>query len=475
MRFSDQPGSGQVEEPQTLEARLRQEIAELKRQLAEQNGAAAALASIDPHKVHLQRTWRPSAVAIWGICVAAIALLVAAFFAGYIPLERRNQVIRAEAQQEEQTVPRVEVVTAERAAGASELELPGNIQAITEAPILARADGYIKTRSVDIGDHVRAGQVVAEIEAPELDQQVIQAKATLEQAQASLEQAKASYQQGKSNQELAHITAERWKALVDKGAVSRQDNDTYQAQYNAQTANLEALAKAVSAAQSNVNAAQANLARLTDLESYRMVRAPFDGVITLRNVDVGTLVTAGNTLLFRIAQTGTLRIYVDVPQSYSEQVHTGLPARITVPNLPGRVFPGTVTRMANSLDPASRTMLVEVQVPNRDGSLFPGMYARVDLRSPRGRAVDTPILIPGDAIIARGSGTQVAVVGPDHMVHIVKVEVGRDYGDRLEIVSGLQEGDSIIAHPGDTAREGALVNPVQAAPQKQKGSKDNQR
>jgi RND family efflux transporter MFP subunit len=468
MRFSEQPGPEQVEAPESVEARLRQEIAELKQQLAQQSGAAVSLAPIDPHKVHLQRKWRPSALAIWGICLAAIALLVGAFFTGYIPLEKRNQVIRAEAQQEEQAVPRVEVVKVERASGASDLDLPGNIQAITEAPILARADGYIKTRSVDIGDHVRAGQVVAEIEAPELDQQVVQAKATLEQAQASLEQGKASYQQGKSNEELARVTAERWKALVGKGAVSRQDNDTYQAQYNAQEANLEALAKAVAAAQSNVNAAQANLARLTDLESYRMVRAPFDGLITLRNVDVGALVNSGNTMLFRIAQTGTLRIYVDVPQSYSEEVHAGLPARITVPNLPGRMFPGTVTRMADSLDPASRTMLVEVQVPNRDGILLPGMYARVDLRSPRGGAANTPILVPGDAIIARGSGTEVAVVGPDRLVHIVKVDVGRDYGDRLEVLNGLQEGDTIIAHPGDSARDGALVNPVQAAPAKGK-------
>jgi RND family efflux transporter MFP subunit len=347
--------------------------------------------------------------------------------------------------------------------------LPGNIQAITEAPILARADGYIKSRSVDIGDHVRAGQLVAEIEAPELDQQVVQAKATLEQAQASLEQAKANYQQGKSNEELARITADRWKALVLKGAVSRQDNDTYQAQYNAQVANLDALSKAVAAAQSNVNAAQANVARLSELQSYRMVRAPFDGLITLRNVDVGALVNSGNTLLFRIAQTGTLRIYVDVPQSYSEQVHTGLPARITVSNIPGRTFPGTVTRMADSLDPASRTMLVEVQVPNSDGALLPGMYARVDLRSLRGGAASTPILVPGDAIIARGSGTEVAIVGPDHIVHIVKVEVGRDYGDRVEVLSGLREGDTIVANPGDTARDGALVNPVPAAPQKPKG------
>jgi RND family efflux transporter MFP subunit len=470
MRFSDQPGSEQIEVPESVEARLRQEIAELKQQLASQTGSPhSAAAALDPHKVHLQRTWRPSTFALWGIFLVATALIIGAFFLGYIPLKKRNDLIRAEAQQEEQALPRVEVLAVQRAAATSDLDLPGNIQAITEAPILARADGYIKSRSVDIGDHVRAGQLVAEIEAPELDQQVVQAKATLEQAQASLEQAKANYQQGKSNEDLARITAERWKNLVAKGAVSRQDNDTYQAQYNAQLANLDALAKAVAASQSNVSAAQANVARLAELQSYRMVRAPFDGLITLRNVDVGALVNSGNTLLFRIAQTGTLRIYVDVPQSYSEQVHTGLPARISVANIPGRSFPGTVTRMADSLDPASRTMLVEVQVPNSDGALLPGMYARVDLRSLRGGAASTPILVPGDAIIARGSGTEVAVVGTNHVVHIVKVEVGRDYGDRVEELNGLREGDTIVANPGDTARDGALVNPVPAAPQKPKG------
>jgi RND family efflux transporter MFP subunit len=475
MRFSDQPGSEQIEAPESvprgdIEARLRQEIAELKQQIALQNGSPhSGAVALDPHKVHLQRTWRPSTLVLWAIVLVATALIVAAFFVGYIPLKKRNDLIRTEAQQQEQALPRVEVLAVQRAAATSDLDLPGNIQAITEAPILARADGYIKSRSADIGDHVRAGQLVAEIEAPELDQQVVQAKATLEQAQATLEQAKANHQQGTSNEELARITAERWKNLVAKGAVSRQDNDTYQAQYNAQVANLDALAKAVAAAQSNVNAAQANVARLSELQSYRMVRAPFDGLITLRNVDVGALVNSGNTLLFRIAQTGTLRIYVDVPQSYSEQVHTGFPARITVSNIPGRTFPGTVTRMADSLDPASRTMLVEVQVPNSDGALLPGMYARVDLRSLRGGAASTPILVPGDAIIARGSGTEVAVVGPDHIVHIVKVEVGRDYGDRVEVLNGLREGDTIVANPGDTARDGALVNPVPAPPQKPKG------
>ena len=445
---------------ETTEAQLRREIADLKRQLEDRNGHSPVLAGPGV------AGWRPSALALWSIFLVAIAALVAAFFAGYIPLEKRTTLIRAEAQAEQQALPQVEVLTVERAAGNTELELPGSIQAITEAPILARADGYIRSRMVDIGDRVRAGQPVAEIEAPELDEQVRQAKASLDQAQAALEEARANQAQGRSNLELARVTAERWQKLAQKGAVSRQENDQYQTQYTAQVANLEALAKAVAAAQSNVGAAGANLARLQELQGYRIVKAPFDGLITLRNVDVGALVNSGSTLLFRIAQTGTLRTYVDVPQSYAESVRTGQPAWLMIPNLPGRRFAGRVTRAADSLDPSSRTMLVEVQVPNADGALLPGMYARVELSGPR---VDAPILVPGDALIIRATGTEVAVVRPDHTVHLQKVEPGRDYGDKMEVLSGLRAGDTIIANPGDTAREGALVNPVPAAQEKGRG------
>ncbi|MBV8907221.1 MAG: efflux RND transporter periplasmic adaptor subunit [Acidobacteriia bacterium] len=462
MRFSDQPGSEQTIASEDVEARLRQEIADLKRQLAQKTAPHTG------HGVELQgrpQGWRPSALALWCIFLVAAALIVAAFFAGYIPWRNRNAVIRAEAKNLEQSLPRVEVLTVERAGGNNELELPGSIQAITEAPILARADGYIRSRTVDIGDRVRAGQPVAEIEAPELDQQVRQAKANLEQAQAALEQARANQEQGRSNEELARVTAERWQKLMARGAVSKQENDQYQAQYKAQVANLEALAKAVAAAQSNVGAAEANLARLNDMQSYRVVRAPFDGLITQRNVDVGALVNAGSTLLFRIAQTGTLRTYVDVPQSYEGSVRVGQPALLSVPNLPGRHFPGTVTRTSNSLDPSSRTMLVEVQVPNHDGALLPGMYARVDLSGPRAGAA---VLVPGDSVIIRADGTQVAVVDSSHTVHLQKVEIGRDYGDRLEVVNGLHPGDTIIANPGDSAKDGAVVNPVAATPSKPK-------
>ncbi len=351
----------------------------------------------------------------------------------------------------------MEVIQVERSSSNSELTLPGNIQAVTEAPILARADGYIKRRLVDIGDRVQAGQILAEIEAPELDQQVRQAQANLQQTQAALTQALANRVQGKANADMARVTAERWGKLAGKGAVSHQENDQYQAQYQAQAANLDALEQAVAAARSNILAADANLSRLNEIQSYRIVKAPFEGVVTLRNVDVGALVNAGSTLLYRIAQTRVLRTFINVPQTNADSVKIGQTAQLTVTNRPGRRFTGTVARTADALDPTSRTMLVEVQVPNSDGALLPGMYAQVDLSSPRS---NPPLLLPSDSLIVRAEGTQVAVVRPDHSVHFQNIQVGRDYGDRLEVLTGLQQGDSVIANPSDIVREGLQVDPV---------------
>jgi RND family efflux transporter MFP subunit len=434
--------------PETTEEQLRKQVEDLKRQLREQRRLESPRAA---------KHWRPSGLTITAIFLAVAVLIVIAFFAGYIPLQKRESLIQAEAVEQEHALLRVEVIQVGRSAGQSQLELPGNIQALTEAPILARADGYLSKRLVDIGDRVRAGQALAEIEAPELDQQLLQAKAASRQADAALEQALANYAQGNANLELARVTAQRWKQLTEAGVVSRQDNDQYQAQFAAQTAGVQALEKAIGAQRSNVAAAEANVARLNEVLSYRVVKAPFDGVITLRNVDTGTLVVSGTTLIYRIAQTGMLRAYVNVPQASASSVHQGQAASLSVSSLPGRRFAGTVARTANALDPSSRTMLVEVEVPNKDGSLFPGMYAQVDLSSSQaGRSVS----IPPEALIFRADGTQVAMVHPDHTIHLQKVTVGRDYGNKLEIVQGLQEGDTIVANPGDSTQEGVKIEPV---------------
>jgi len=449
----DQPGLQETDTAAAVTERLRREVEDLKRQLEEQK----ALSRGSSRGGLGAQLWHPSGLTIAAIFLAITASIVVAFLAGYIPLAKRTAILRAEALQQEQALPRVEVVAVGRSSPQSELELPGSVQAITEAPVLARADGYLERRTVDIGDRVTAGQPIAEIAAPELDQQLRQARANLEQAQAAIEQALANQEQGKSNLELARVTAERWDKLVARGAVSKQENDQYQAQYRAQTANVQALEKAVAAQRSNLAAAEANAARLEELTSYLLVKAPFDGVITMRNVDVGALVNAGNTLLFRVAQTGTLRTYINVPQADASSIRLGQPALLSVSNLPGRQFAGRVARTANALDPTSRTMLVEVEVPNPDGTLLPGMYAQVDLRSARPAP---PLIIPADALIVRAEGMQVALVRPDHTVHLQKIEVGRDYGDRLEVLRGLQAGDTIIPNPSDVAREGVKIDPV---------------
>jgi RND family efflux transporter MFP subunit len=431
------------------ELNLRAEIDRLRQQVEEQGRLLAAAQTLPKPSKQISRT------SLWVLAAGILVLTVIGFFAGYLPHLRRENMLVAEASADARTLPNVNVVPVEKSSTRSELVLPGNIQAITEAPLLARASGYVKSRYADIGDRVKAGQLLAEIEAPELDQQVKQAKASLDQAASGLEQAAANLQQGQANEQIAGTTAQRWTSLVQRGVVSKQENDTYQAQYEAQKANVHALEKAVAAGKSNVGAAEANLARLTEMQGYKKVVAPFAGVITLRNVDVGTLITEGSTLLFRIAQTDRLRTYVNVPQGEARSVHVGQPAFITVADRPQRKFNGTVTRTANSLDPSTRTLLTEVQVLNGDGALMPGMYADVDLATAR---QDPPLLIPGDTLVVRSDGPQVALVTADKTVHFQRIQLGRDYGDKLEVLQGLEAGQGVIVNPGDAIRENAKVN-----------------
>jgi RND family efflux transporter MFP subunit len=436
----------QMEKELSTEDRLRAEIADLKRQLAEQQPATKHEAPPPPSRTTLG-----------ALSLVGVIAVVVAFFAGYLPHQKREQMLVAEAKAEAETRPTVTVAPVRRAASKVDLVLPGSIQAVTEAPVLARADGYIKKRYADIGDRVQAGQLLAELEAPELDQQVQQARAALEQSRSELEAASANLEQGKSNEELARLNAARWTNLVAKGAVSRQENDQYQTQFKAQSAGVESLQKAVAAARNNASAAQANLARLIELQGYEKVRAPFSGVITVRNIDVGTLVTNGATLLYRIAQTNVLRTYINVPQSDADAVRVGQPATLTFPDLLGRQSHGTVTRTANALDPATRTLLVEVQAANPDGALLPGMYSQVSLTAPR---ADPPLLIPGDTLVVRPDGPQVALVGDDQSVRFQRIQLGRDYGDQIEVIAGLREGQRVVVNPGDSVRDGAKVNPV---------------
>lgn len=397
----------------------------------------------------------PSRRTLITLTLMLAVVLVAAFFAGWLPRTHTALQVNADSKEVSTRLPIVTVIPAKRGAVVGELMLPANIQAMTEAPILARADGYLVKRYADIGDRVKAGQILAEIEAPELDQQVQQANATVLQVEAALEQTRAAEDQGKVQEELARVTAQRFGALLAKGAVSRQDNDQYQTQFRAQSTQVQALNRGVEAAQQSLAAARANLARLTQVQSYKQVRAPFAGVVTLRNVDVGALISTGQTLLFRVAQTDRLRAFINVPQSEADSVHPGQSTKLRISDF-DQDIDGRIVRTASALDPSSRTLLAEVEVANPNDKLMPGVYGQVVIRR---RSMNPPVVIPGGTLVIGSDGTQVATVGSDNRVTFKQVLVGRDLGQTVEIASGLSEGDLCINNPSDDVRPGVQVEP----------------
>lgn len=358
----------------------------------------------------------------------------------------------------DQAVPVVSVIHPKHGAMKDEVVLPGNIQAYTDSPIYARASGYLRAWHVDIGGRVKAGQLLAEIDAPELDQQVREAQSAVQQSEAALEQSRANLEQGRTNLQLARVTAERWSNLSTRGAVSKQENDQYQAQFQAQMSNVQALEKAIAAAQSNVESAKANLSRLQEMQGFKQVRAPFDGVVTARNVDVGALINAGNggpaQELFHLASTTRLRVYVNVPQVYSRSAVPGVLADLTLAEFPGRHFPGKLVRTAESIDAAMRTLLTEVDVENPTGTLLPGAYAQVHLKL---ASAAPSLILPVNALIFRSEGLRVGVVRNGNQAELVPVTLGNDYGNEVEVVSGLSETDTVIANPPDSLLPGATV------------------
>jgi multidrug efflux pump subunit AcrA (membrane-fusion protein) len=411
--------------------------------------------------------------------VALIAIVGAVWLAGYLPRRDRANAAATVAGETQSAVP---VVTAERVTRSpqdSVVVLPGNISAMSEASIYARAAGYVTKRYADIGDHVKAGQLMAEIETPELDQQVAQAQAQLAQARQQLSQNRASLIQAEAQRDLAKVTAQRYDNLVSRGAVARQDADQQESTWKSAEAIVSAQQASVSAGEENVHQSEANLERVTALRDYNKVRAPVAGVVTARNIDVGYLIsatgagqggtpldmpgtqgqaTAGNEM-YRIAQTGTLRILVNVPQSAAPGIETGMAADVLVTEFQGRIFPGKVTRTSNSLDPNSRTLLTQVEIPNTDGKLYPGMYAQVRFRNHRDKP---PLLIPGDALINGQAGTQVAIAlevpnQEARRIHLQTIQLGRDYGAQTEVLTGLEGGETVVVNPGDAVREGNLV------------------
>jgi multidrug efflux pump subunit AcrA (membrane-fusion protein) len=429
-----------------------------------------------------------------------VVLIAAALLVGYLPRRTTTQQLDSAAAKRRSTPPIVNAAKVTRAPNATEVSFPGSITPITEAYVYARAAGYLKTRNVDIGDRVSAGQLLAEIDAPDLDQQVTQAEAALSQAEGQLGQSEAALQQLIATRDLAAVTWQRYQVLTKTGAVSRQAGDNQSTAAKTSDANVTAGEKNVVAAKDFVRAGKATLERLRTLQRYEKITSPFAGVVTARNVDVGALISATGTSqgpnrssqaapsdvpssgeIFRVAQIGRLRVLVSLPQSEASGIYVGQPANVSVEELPNRLFPGQITRTSNALDAASRTLLTEVQVANPTGVLLPGMYTTVRFKT--NRAVP-PFLVPDASLVVEAEGTTLAVLQPlsqpdlkkaasegvdqtvlarARIVHFQKVQPGRDYGTTLEILDGLHDGDYVVVDPGDAVKEGAVVQMAEPA------------
>jgi RND family efflux transporter MFP subunit len=361
--------------------------------------------------------------------LAVFAALVV--FGVVLPRVRARAALKTETN--DLAVPAVAVVTPTRSAPGQEVVLPANVQAFRDAPIYARTNGYLKRWYVDIGAHVHAGQLLAEIDTPEVNQQLSQARADLATAQANLR--------------LSEITASRYEGLLKTDSVSQQDADNANGDYAAKKAIVES--------------GQANVKRLQDLESFQRIYAPFDGVISARNTDVGQLIDSGNggggRELFHIVQPSRLRVYVNVPQIYSLEMRPGVQADLVFQEHPGRRFAGTLVRTADAIDPSTRTLLVEVDVNNPSGELFAGAYAEIHLRIP---GVATTFTIPANALLFRSEGLRIAVV-KDGKADLIPITLGRDFGGDVEVVAGLNGDEQVVVNPPDSVITGQPVRIVQ--------------
>jgi len=369
--------------------------------------------------------YRSVAIAV----VAGVLVLVGLFGIGLIP---RLQTQKATADIAKDNRPSVSVIPAARGNAASELSLPGTLLPSEEAPIYARTNGYVKRWLVDIGAKVTAGQLLAEIDTPEVDRELKQAVANVGAVKAHLD--------------LDRTTAERWQQLLTRKGVSQQEVDEKVGAYEARKADYEAM--------------QANVQRLQELKQFQRVVAPFSGIITARNVEVGQLISGGSNdpgrWMYKVARSGPLRLYVNVPQNAVRFIQTGAPVDVMLQEFPGKPFPGKISRNAGALDAQSKTLLTEVQVPNEKGELLAGMYASVRFKV--NQAAPT-IILPSNTLIMRADGPQVAAVAND-VIHIRKVTLGRDFGQQVEIIAGLEEKEQIVTNPPDFLREGVAVKAI---------------
>jgi RND family efflux transporter MFP subunit len=388
-----------------------------------------------------RRAW-PRVIAIGSLAVVGLAGVLVA---GTVPRLRQERAVNAQAAAAASSLPRVTVAVAQPSPADNERVLPGNALPLLEAALYARTNGYIKARHVDIGDRVTQGQLLAEISAPDVDDQLAQARANLLLAQSNL-------QVSQANLELAKITLSRDLASGVGVAPGTLDQDR---------ALVKTSTSQVDSARANIEVNKATIQQYADLQSFQKIVAPFPGVITARNIDPGDLVTADSPTttreLFHVMRTDVLRVFVNVPQTFATGIKVGQEAAVYPRDDPSRRFAGKVTRTADALDPNTRTLLTEVQVPNPDNALRPGMYLMVKFVFSR---VSPSVRVPSAAVVVRSGPRKVAVLGAGNAVHYRDVQLGRDYGDEIEVLTGLNPGDTVVVHAGDDIPEGTVVEPV---------------
>jgi RND family efflux transporter MFP subunit len=386
--------------------------------------------------------FRPTKRGLTWSVVGAAGILAALSLLGIVPRSLHRSAMAAEARAVEEQPARVAVIRAERSVEASDLVLPGSVLPLQETSVYARANGYVRRWLVDIGAHVKKGQVLVELDVPDIEEE-------LRQAQGVTHQTRAGIAQAKTQLELARTTNARYTALGPSGVVSQQVVDQYRAGYDAQQSN-------VVAAEATHGSALANVRRLEDLKSFGVIVAPFDGVVTQRTAEIGQLVTSGTSMgrpLFKVAEVDTVRVFVNVPQLYAPDITVGLDAPTVVRERPGRTFAGKVTRTADELDTGTRTLLTEVDIPNPEGALMAGMYGRITFHMTGHGQL---LVVPATAVLIDAQGTRVALVRAG-AISWRKVEIEKDLGDRVAIAAGLAEGDVLALAPSDRLFEGMRV------------------
>jgi RND family efflux transporter MFP subunit len=390
---------------------------------------------VEPNYANYEdETPRKSRVFLFLILFVIVLLVVG----GVTLFQRKSQYKALADTTEKLAVPTVSVIHPTLEAGQEDLVLPSTLQAYVESPIYARTTGYLKKWYHDIGTRVKQGDLLADIDTPEVDQQLLQARADLNTAMA--------------NENLSKITAARYLELIKTDGVSKQEVDNAQGDYAAK--------------QASVASAQANVRRLEELESFKHIYAPFSGVITRRNIDIGNLINAGNggaaQELFFLAQTDPIRAYISVPEAYASAVRTGTGAFLELTQYPGQRFEGKVVRTADAIDLATRTLNTEVDMPNKKGQLLPGGYAQVHLQV---KVTGERLQVPVNALLFRSEGLRAVVVDDQHKTRLQALTIGRDYGTTLEVLQGLKADDWIVLNPGDSLEDGVTVNVKQAANQ----------